>query len=152
MTNLEIIRQACIKANPKIRETKFGCRVQRYADKKIIDTIVKINCKPFNSQIEFYRQSENKIIILDDPILGMENWIFLGREIRLVDVLLALDINSTDKRWNISVSSNLIRIERLGIIEFSDVVCIWELKNDNLELQSEETIKFLADLLVMEGK
>lgn len=104
MTNLEIIRKACIIANPDIQYWN-----ERW------------------EQVEF-------------------------REIRLADVLLALDINSTDKRWNISVSSNLIRIERLGIIEFSDVVCIWELKNDNLELQSEETIKFLADLLVMEGK
>ena len=64
----------------------------------------------------------------------------IGRPILLEDVLIALDINSTDKNWIIKVSSNIVRIE------YQDIVFIW-LLNTPLHLQSEETISELNKLI-----
>jgi hypothetical protein len=162
MNNLEIIRRACIKANPSILELKFGCEVERFVGE--IDTFVKLACWRDKNVAVFYRKSKNgKVDQLfnfeptDDEI---QNWKILGRPIRLSDVLLALQ----KANKNISIQdygcfmwfgnpdkNDPCEIEGWNEI-FGDKRITWDLKNDNLESQSEETIKFLANLLVMEGK
>lgn len=137
MTNLEIIRKACIKANPEIMELKFGC-------------VIKTKKFSFENNLETITYDGTIGIDREFGLLGRDNKIFekdiieiLGREIRLADVLLALtqDRGSrwhmiTYKKWN----ANIMRDDVEKFIN-------WDLKNDNLELQSEETIKFLAELL-----
>jgi hypothetical protein len=63
------------------------------------------------------------------------------RHLGLADVLIALDINSTSTRIELKVSSNLFSIC------IDNDSCIWNLKSDTLEEQSEETIDFLYELL-----
>lgn len=64
-----------------------------------------------------------------------------SRPIRLADVLRALDINSTDRRWGCAVSSNLFAIT------FAGNTAIWNLALDNLDDQSEATIAFIHKIL-----
>ena len=138
MNNLEIIRKACIKANPEIMELGEGCIVKyrgfhpmvigRYEARSIADDgIVEINGEEYE----------------------VEN--ILGRPIRLADVLLALkDKNKLGERIAVNQDGEFILTTTKENWFFYGEK--WDLKNDNLESQSEETIKFLANLLVMEGK
>lgn len=95
MTNLEIIRQACIKANPEI-----------------------IISKNYERTI---------------------------REIRLADVLLAIEKKELGKEMCIGSDGQLAYRNNHFTLTFLNHY--WDLKNDNLELQPEETLEFLSKLL-----
>lgn len=149
MTNLETIRQACIKANPEIMELKFGCRIKT---ENMVKDYIKVICEPFkdSEKNEYiyatHGQTAEKIYLKP---YKTENKIIkiLGREIRLSDVLLALEKLNEDRKsyWGIDSEGEFIKFKRYDIDENSNI--FWDLKNDNLELQSEETINFLVELL-----
>lgn len=119
MTNLDKIKEACIKANPEIMELKVGCEVM-YGDD------LKEPCK----------------VTLGNPYIVENNEVFnpwnrddtsdlfeiLGRPIRLADVLLVI-FQAQQQRETVKI------------------VLFWNLKDDNLEHQSEETLAFIASLL-----
>lgn len=149
--HLETIRAACIEANPEIMELKFGCEVD--AVKGVKTFFVGRN------DIE----DENYFIDIDQ--VGSEDTQFscegncsskiLGRPIRLADVLLAIKErykNTTGFFMNQygmfyqmidelknpdSTDSLLVKYKTLG----------WNLRQDDLSLQSPECLAFLADLL-----
>lgn len=66
----------------------------------------------------------------------------IGRPIRLADVLLAMKNDNIplveEDSWNVKV----------GTYDVATLIQIWNLKDDNLDEQSIETIQFLYDLLV----
>lgn len=159
---IETIRQACIKANPEIMELKFGCRI--LAGGLLSDTGFII--RPYT---EFGNEKENKYLYWNDSIneariLREKDFEILGREIRLADVLLALDKKFGMKYGEIrsvgisngifkwcklrngadEAFENLVWSERWGK---NGKMYFWDLLHDNLELQSKETINFLAELL-----
>jgi len=160
MTNLEIIRQACIKANPEINELKFGCELIDKNNQKAhihgTDLVFASN-GDFEFYFISYDETVDKIMLWDG-----ENGIYekehyqkdyevdfevLGRPIRLSDVLLAIYKKDNANKTNVYLES-----DGQFVINGNFATKYWDLKNDNLELQSENTIKFLANLLVMEGK
>jgi hypothetical protein len=59
-----------------------------------------------------------------------------GRPIRLADVLLAINATLRKERGTISLDENSVKL-----------ILFWNLRADDLEKQSEETISFLAELL-----
>ena len=133
MTNYEIIKAACIKANPKLMELTVGCMLKR------------------NFQIPFL--GEELIFFVDKDefgrfkgITGEKYCVFtlkeceiLGHEPQLSDVLLALN-----------------KLQILGFIQpsgyfavegYSTAKCPHYDLTKSVKEQSPEVLQFLADLL-----
>jgi hypothetical protein len=119
--NLHFIREKCIAANPEIVELKFGCEFEN----------VKTGAR-FIIPTNGYPNDNHKI---------------LGRPIRLADVLLAIE----NANGNIELATygeplhigHYEKPEREGYYSKA----YWNLRADDLEKQSEETISFLYELL-----
>ncbi len=113
MTNLQKIREACIKANSKIRDFEYGTEL----------------CKRHRIG---YKEGQ----------LECKDCIAATRPIHLADVLLAIEEKGTKLTFAIWVNENGVMkdIER-------EETCFWNLKDDNLENQSEPTKKLIARLL-----
>lgn len=137
MTKLEYIREKCIEANSEIMELKFGCYIKWKAD--------------LNDQEGYVSIVENWISRTDETLrclmpLGNQGVVsldhiteILGRPIRLADVLLALD----------EVSSQELVIHMDGELGVNDRAVkwkntYWNLLDNDLTNQNEETIDFLA--------
>lgn len=139
--NLKKIRESCIEANPGIMELKFGCQIL-FEDK--IYTIARESSRgTFQAWYNDYTYAEFKISVEDSKQI-------LGRPIRLADVLLALEDNVKESTTFFAAFYNkkFLLCFRL-FMPNPDLVheTEWNLKDDNLEHQSEETINFIASLL-----
>lgn len=142
MTNLEIIRQACIKANPEI------IKRLNLSKKDFRDFLNKLEEKDgykwHNGRYGATKRKYGDYLYSQDRDLfecNYSDWLCKKVEIRLADVLLAIWKKDLANRTNVILeSSGQFRTGNL-LREY------WDLKHDNLELQSEETIKFLAELL-----
>lgn len=130
----EELRQVIIKANPEIMELKFGCEIMCGFSKAFIitdhnkDTVTAF-FPTRNSPPDFDFISKSEILIL-------------GRPIRLADVLLAYQ-KLKDRHILFSLTS------QGGFqIKQGEPSSCWNLKDDNLDRQSDETQEFLYNLLV----
>lgn len=144
MTNLEIIRKACIAANPSILDLKFGCEVK---NKKFGYTFFVSFCDKEN-EVVVYCPKEFDNQFHHDSIEHFEagKMEILGRPIRLADVLLAIE----------SQKNVTVLIDSLGCfmtvmpgeqpVFISALKAQWNLAQDDLTTQSEETLSFLANL------
>lgn len=162
---IEAVRQACIVSNPEIVELKFGCQIN--------DNLIYLG---LGYSLDF-PQDENHTLKIITPEKGdyknsqltiklyplwryghdkdcdgecgvKDSWDFcqryhkiVGRPIRLADVLLAISGRTgyNGKCWMLE-QDGLYVFERLKRIA-------WNLRNDDLTQQSEETISFLYELL-----
>ena len=123
------IREACIKANPEIVELKFGCEVE-----------ITHKASDYFGRKLFVSEKPDAFGVLSVTIpnfysiaVSKENIEIIGRPIHLADVLLAIiDKNKLFKHTE----------QLLGTVAIH-----WKLENDNLENQSEETLKFIVELL-----
>ena len=122
MSELDQLKEVIQKANPEIMELKFGCEVDFQGRKHVYSGIGRDGSKFF---MDSYRGAELQTTL-------PEGYTTLGRPIRLADVLLAV------KRTP--------HVTEFSINEFVNFQ--WDLLNDNLDNQSEETKQFLIDLLV----
>ena len=135
---LQKIREACIKANPEIMELKFGCEFiyqgagERTGEKHYISRKDKDG---------FWMDDKGEIACFDDGMKGAIVGKIIGRPIQLADVLLAIE----KIRCKGLISPKLKRISEFW--EVKRTLDYWNFKDNNLESQSEATIKFLADLL-----
>lgn len=128
MTNLELIRQKCIEANPDIVEC-LSCKGQGFTSEH--DVPASHNggdgsCETCPVQVQCIDCSATGKI---EP-----------RPIRLADVLLAI------KKDGFSLSSDGIFLENIDYETYKECGA-WNLRKDDLNEQSEETINFLAELL-----
>jgi hypothetical protein len=158
MTKLKEVIQA---ANPEIMELKFGCEfienisVRPFLKKRKIVSLIDIDTgslyattvkgKTLTSYHKNYLDNDCQI---------------LGRPIRLADVLFALN-KRFEEYTNINRSANMPMVRSNGSIYpgmdkentdwYSKIAQndgnVWNLKDDNLDNQSPECIKFLTDLL-----
>lgn len=139
MTNYEIIRNACIKANPQILELGFGCEV-KCIDKQLIHDYFMVgnglgyrgcvlwDIKEPNTPIG-HKRFDNRFIFSEK-----ENMFeILGRPIRLADVLLA-------------VQNNYEFFEEKYRRDVVNLLDCWNLLKDNLA-DNPQTWDFLAELL-----
>lgn len=126
MENYDKLKQIIQAANPEIMELKFGCKVKfgqpkhSYFGKGII-----LN-KNYAGNWLIKTEVDTTTTIPDKEIKRI-----LGRPIRLADVLLA-SFNTKE-----AYPENGVLI----------IVSKWNLSDDNLDHQSEETKQFLIDLL-----
>lgn len=149
--NLEIVRQACIKANPAIMELGFGCK------------FISEN----GSEYTILHAPENTpfrltAVILEEPNNEMDfrkdgKFEILGRPIRLADVLLAMGKNKIDVGCSSSFKGDYLHMFPQGNSKKEEPIANthisvdtrqaqWNLLKDDLRDQFEETITFLAGL------
>lgn len=129
----EQLKKVIQEVNPEIMELKFGCEIKWYDGQ--ITTVLKYNPKEASGGI------------LDVmPLKGGENMVYanecmiLGRPIHLADILLIYgNIPATGKSYG-----GMTELER-GVMQ---IYTRWNLHDDNLDHQSDETKQFLIDLLV----
>lgn len=150
---IEIVRKAVISAVPEIVELKFGCRVL-YGKKHEYSATVE----------NWFSKSDKTLRVLDhtfrqQSILKEEDCKVLGRDIRLADVLVTvmettpfkLDVVCESKATLYVRDRNLYGqsalLEKLDKKTGGRRGVEWNLREDSLEKQSQETISFLAELL-----
>lgn len=137
------IREACIKANPKIMELKFGCEVIRGSDFGGSPENVFIG-NPYEC-IQVIGKSNKQVrnpwnIDDTDDLLKI-----LGRPIQLADVLLAIEFRNGQTRgtkdFDMWVFQKEFTFEDKDGFQYS-----WDLTKP-LEDQEEETLKFIAGIV-----
>lgn len=136
-TKYEQLKKAIQKANPEIMELKFGCEIT-----------LKSSFDRETVQHKMVLQMSGEHVFFDNfsqigKIRSRDIVEIIGRPIRLADVLLALRGKNYQK---------MFPVEDFGIRADCPAIwrSIWNLKDDNLDNQPEETKQFLCDLLVRE--
>jgi len=156
MTNLEKLREKIIKEIPEIVELKFGCEVSVLFD----DSDYYGKVKPYWVIRSIYSVSAKKTVvyIVDPPFpnnainiqerIDKKELKIIGRKITLADVLLVLK-NKRSHEFYTSDLNTTINVERRQNYELNRITLeLWNLENDDLNLQSPETIDFLTQLLI----
>lgn len=139
---LEIVREAVIAANPEIMQLGFGCEV---AIPELGVCVVTQEMRFDNFQLvpvskELLPLAQGNVFIYYFSREALSTLPILGRPIRLADVLLAMEEKGL-RLWYYETEKNFPN----RIV--GDVLAHWKLIKDDLSLQSEETIEFLASLL-----
>lgn len=134
--NLQKIKEACIKVNPEIMELKFGCE-GNYDGNPVKWLRYGMDFQNVDGPNVHVWQMDNgtRYVTPDNNIVEI-----LGRPIRLADVLLAT-------QWKFS--NGMVDADILGSegVYLYDLLHDWNLKDDNLDHQPENTITFIASLL-----
>ncbi len=140
---IEQIRKKCIEANPEIVELKFGCEVEggfiySWTNGVLVWLISQLG-KGTQMQI---------------PKEDFVKYKIIGRPIRIADVLLAIQENVEHYNEDIIVLvDGFIGFRPSEDRKYHDAIlkgnsgCNWNLKDDNLDNQSKETINFIHNLL-----
>ncbi len=147
MTNeqkLEVIRKACVAANPEIMELKFGCLIK-----------TKDGIQHYGQGLEdsndggFRSVDEGCGCCSNNQYYDKGQFEILGREIRLADVLLAIQAKYQKINGYVTylVGSNGTFYEQEGLCGSHQELDYWNLLKDSLTDQSEECIEFLYNLL-----
>lgn len=136
------IRAACIKVNPEIVELKFGCLVQRMADPAILDMVVEIKSGVhYPHWVTLRREGVVGLFSWECNTSEIETWKISGRPIRLSDVLKTIDNG---------ILSCLVSYKGEFYFEIEQphwTGIRWDLSQDDLSLQSPETITFIHSLI-----
>lgn len=132
----EQLKEVIKKANPEIMELKFGSTVIQ--NKELIDWAKETKFIAYDKKTgrAWYQENDGSIFVKKN---GLKDIKILGRPIRLVDVLFKLSIKVFGKYKSISI---------LAAKPLLDIVMDWNLKDDNLDHQSEKCKEFLINLLV----
>jgi hypothetical protein len=144
MASYEQLKKIIQVANPEIMELKFGCEVE-------IPTSGEANYKRYKAMVEHARLDE--VIAVDLDTFGQwtlrqgRDYKILGRPIRLADVLLALE--KSKSLYYAFDGKGYLLTRSYGTDDFnlSGLPFLWNLHDDNLDHQSEETKQFLIYLL-----
>jgi len=141
MTNYEKIKEACIKANPKLMELSFGCGItlkQSYTGEEIEAKIIR----PIKDNL-YQLDLGHEYITDNDQILGHEPTLAdvlcsVGQDVAVVG---AKDGKACFLRWG----QPPVGVEGTrGYWNYKSIT--WDLTK-SLKDQSEECLNFLADLL-----
>lgn len=142
-TNLELVRQACIAANPDILKLEFGCEVwiddiEGEGQYSIWEYIGDVDIHSNQDTLWKCAFSTFATVKWGNFKLEGKPHVLLGRPIRLADVLLAVIYVAPHKD-----ESPMQRDVNERLIIQGD----WNLFKDDLRSQSDETVAFLAELL-----
>ncbi len=138
-TILKEIREKVIAANPEIVELKFGCEIQ--APFEDVRVLVSLYTRP-NGSHHLRTQAKDYSAFYDHKGLtteDIEKYTIIGRPIRLADILLVLPFPTYLKTMGEYVRLNT---------EDSETAELWDLKQDDLNAQSDYTLQFIHKLLV----
>lgn len=148
---LEYIRQACIKANPSIKDLVFGCQIrQKFSVKKYVHILCEPSKTDEGDEYIYTTHGHTAEKVYIKRYTPTDNYILeiIGRECRLADVLLAMtkvynERDTIDDSRNYHKNGKIIPLSDF----FAEICCLYNLTQDNLELQSEETRSFIYELL-----
>lgn len=160
---IEFIKQKAIEANPDIKKLEFGCKVSCRFDEIGFPNEGSLEYHPAIQEIGYvthddfleicHHFQDLPISDIRDGYLGEDyEGMFceiIGRDIRLADVLRAIDVadSKKEKRNNYCVTTNG-GICTMGYVgRFYQLHAQWNLLKDRLEDQSNETIEFIYNLL-----
>lgn len=148
--HIEIIRSACHKANPSIKDLVIGCKVWISGYPEVATVLYK-SFSFFTFLFELGNESYTENIFQDQIARDIDSGdiIVLGRDIRLADVLLA--IQKSDRNWEFEDAGMSVELNRNDTtLEFNTNEMgwtKWNLLKDRLEDQSPECLEFIANLL-----
>lgn len=139
---IQIIKDACVKANTNILKLGFGCEAL-YHDEK---TIMKwVHYGPDFNNFDgpdchvFIKPDGTKLLLSNSDVLTYK---ILGHPIRLSDILHTLGTVKPEAMIATNTSNGVVIDERL-----SQLLTLYNFLNDTLEGQSEECLKFISELL-----
>jgi hypothetical protein len=156
---LQHIREKCIAANPEIVELKFGCLVDLYAGESagLAHVVAEIgicrkhktvrgcersndfSCDPDDGVMLVAEHGGRNLHLRQKKTAEIEKHKILGRPIRLADIYVAYLGNGKPSETIVDVNNHLSKELK--------IMTLWNLRADDLEKQSEETINFLYELL-----
>jgi hypothetical protein len=125
---LSLIREKCIAANPEIMELKFGCEVGTVTGSEgyLRGPILRKSGPGFDTEWGYFNPISPNVDVL-------------GRPVRLADVLVAY--------IHFGAPAQIVADAKKHLDNELQIVFSWNLRADDLEKQSDETISFLYDLL-----
>ena len=164
---IEAIRTACIEVNPRILDLKAGCdfKIKKFklkregvaeVESELVNTVVDTNYD-FDGE----RFHVRGIVYIDSgtsayPTIGERKVSFetfeesdrtgfeiIGRPVRLADVLNVLRVRGD--KWYETHNSTTETVKYISLIQ--EIVCHWNLLQDDLTQQSEPTLDFIYSLL-----
>lgn len=138
------IKSKCVEANPSIMDLVFGCHVILNGEMCKVWSI----CNKNDNRIELVSQNGHGVCFYTKG--ETRNHEIIGRPIRLTDVLLAI-LNGTNAAGEIELNGD----KTLTIYADNPEIFAddenhwgsWNLKSDDLTLQSDETIDFLYQVM-----
>lgn len=131
MNNLQLIKEACYKANPEIKELKFGCEIVAKKSNKTLTVAGQYEGDPL--VLDYFTGFPQVVVV--DGYMNTDLVEILGRPIRLADVL-----------FMIGKTKHVVAVDTDGdFIEATPAE--WNLLDDNLDHQSQETLQFIGNLL-----
>lgn len=142
MTNLQTVREAVIKAVPEIVSLQFGCAIEHSDERATIIRLYENHPFMFSAVIartDGYPKNADG--------LPKDEVTVIGRPIRLADVLLAVGEAAREVSYFVDSDGNFHEwFAPKGRLDLR-TIAHWNLREDDLSKQSEETIEFLASLL-----
>lgn len=120
-------------------ELKFGCEFQRFIG--ITEKLASIKSRYDGRHDITMVQMGTSLELIGESTREIEKWVILGRPIRLADVLLAVKNNPRGLSYQILLD---VLLADGGDLKTKP---LWNLRQDDLSLQSEETINFFAAML-----
>lgn len=129
---LALIRERCVEANPEIIELKPGCMVElRYGGNSAYSLWELVaGTTDFNRNDIWKCIDSNFVTVSHSDQISGKNYKVVGRSIRLADIVLAVESR------NIPVNDAWYGFTRN-----------YDLGNDSLDAQDDETIEFLSELI-----
>ncbi len=139
MTNYEKVRAACIKANPKLMELSFGCKV-------------KFKTGPTERIIRTHGSTHTGATVLSFDTTDTKQVIWeevdkiLGHEPQLSDVLMAMLAKRSRVFYPADLATTVAVQKEWQANVLQLTLQLWNLTKP-LKEQSEEILTFLANLL-----
>ena len=149
MKDYQKLKEIIQKANPEIMELKFGCELMTDRQKEvIIDGQATSNGNTWkwwtDTGKKFYDDQIKNNQVYHGSLIGDGVWFkILGKPIHLADVLMAIEKKNPDIM--IDVSGRFLLNEQPAPLCQE---CSWNLKDDNLDNQSDEIKLFLINILI----
>lgn len=134
---IDKIRSAAIKANPSILDLKFGCEVMLKKDTRFRRYYIGRNEDEAEDHFADIDQvgTEDEMFSTEIGAHGEIGYKIIGRPITLADIIL-VTIKKFDGKTKGEVKDALLKYAYL-----------WNCFDDNLEHQSEETLKAISEMV-----
>lgn len=152
--NIAYIRAACIRANPGIASDLRGVSQEDLS--KEYDNFLSI-CRDFASQTEPGQRTFMGVTMAFDRLQKLSDAaaVFQDRPVRLADVLLAMQEKAKTMTPGVAMDFP-IGVDFNGYLNDCDKDCNdvhplefkWDLLHDDLELQDDKFLEFLAGKLI----
>lgn len=140
---IQFIRQKCVEANPDIVKLQYGCWVKR-KDYYVPDLLIHIQSYEDFNDVSICEARNGEYAIANNyraSTQEISDWIIIGRDIRLADVLLAMNGKLGDDTYAIGYHGCTHKPEGQYVLHN------WVLTKDRLEEQSPATIELIYNLL-----